>query len=122
MPLLSLAPVASEQQVKPADQKQPTKDAESAKTEAEQVAADGSKPLDLPDFSKVNQPPPTDNPRYKAQVGCRRRDGTLVKKGDSGFDSCMMDASLKHDDIRVGTDPVKTGFGSPNVNLHFGGK
>lgn len=51
-----------------------------------------SKPLILPDFSKLKMNEKTD---IKSEVFCERSDGVQLKDGDPGFDSCLSDKASK---------------------------
>lgn len=54
-------------------------------------SADESKPLELPDTSKIESYKPKE--RGNVAVSCTTGDGQMKKEGDKGFDSCMAEAA-----------------------------
>jgi hypothetical protein len=51
-----------------------------------------SKPLELPDFSHLQQPsknPAKDGVSFSADMNCKTTDGQSFTSGDAGFETCV---------------------------------
>lgn len=77
-----------------------------------------TKPLDLPDFSKVNSPPQKKS-AIKVESSCRTSSGRTLKKNEPGYESCMraaqVDLSRTH-----GTSVGPTSGPAPGATFQIG--
>jgi hypothetical protein len=85
---------------------------------------DGSKPLLVPDFSKVNQGAAADSskPAVKAEFVCRTSDGRLLHSDDPGYNGCNMEKNTRNPHAPINSDPAMGGgpTGVPDMSVQFG--
>jgi hypothetical protein len=89
-------------------------------TPTEELAADGSKPLVMPDFSKVNQAPVKEKSHLKAEVLCHKPDGTDVSQGQAGYDSCVLDSTTRKSNVNMNVTPPHNPSGDPSLKVQWG--
>ena len=80
--------------------------------------ADDSKPLEIPDFSKVNAPVKNDR-QVKMEMTCKNSEGRTLKQGEAGYESCVNAAQADLSQRREGPN-ASGNANSTSFNMQFG--
>jgi len=80
--------------------------------------ADESKPLELPDTSKIDSMKQKSGAKY--EMSCTTGDGRLTKQGEKGFDTCMAESARDAGPNNTGGNGTNKGKASTSVEWKLG--